>query len=121
MVAENGAGVNWRGAVIDSLAKDLRRAFPGVGGFSALNLRDTKRFYAEYANPQFGDKLSPNCTTNPIGVAEYQLTGRLPNELQGKSPSALELSAAVLPAKTRANDTQLDPTQLACVVNPMVG
>lgn len=34
---------------------------------------------------------------NPIGVAEYQLTRKLPRELKGKLPSEKELRAALLP------------------------
>jgi hypothetical protein len=41
--------------------------------------------------------------TNPIGVAEYQLTGKLPKELRGKLPSERELRAALLPGKTKAD------------------
>ena len=37
--------------------------------------------------------------TNPIGVAEYQLTDKLPKEFQGKLPSASELRMALLPEK----------------------
>ncbi|MGE3801809.1 MAG: PDDEXK nuclease domain-containing protein [Candidatus Kapaibacterium sp.] len=33
--------------------------------------------------------------TNPIGVAEYQLKSELPNELQGKLPTAGELTKAL--------------------------
>jgi hypothetical protein len=32
------------------VSADLRRAFPGMTGFSPRNLRDTKRFYLAYAN-----------------------------------------------------------------------
>jgi len=39
---------------------------------------------------------------NPIGVAEYQLTKRLPRELKGKLPSERELKTALLSA-TRKN------------------
>jgi len=38
--------------------------------------------------------------SNPIGVAEYQLTAKLPKELRGKLPSERELRAALLPGKT---------------------
>ena len=43
--------------------------------------------------------------TNPIGVAEYQLMPTLPQDLQGKVPSAKELGAAIgLPAKDTGKD-----------------
>ena len=41
--------------------------------------------------------------TNPIGVAEYQLSSTLPKDLEGKLPSAQELSEAIgLPVKSTA-------------------
>jgi len=36
---------------------------------------------------------------NPIGVAEYQLSDKLPKELKGKLPSERELRKALLPAR----------------------
>ncbi len=39
--------------------------------------------------------------TNPIGVAEYRLTEKLPKELKGKLPSERELRAALLPGTTK--------------------
>lgn len=39
--------------------------------------------------------------TNPIGVAEYQLTEKLPKEMKGKLPSERELRIALLPGATK--------------------
>ncbi len=41
--------------------------------------------------------------TNPIGVAQYRLTDRLPKELKGRLPSERELRGALLPDKTKAD------------------
>ena len=38
----------WGKAVVESLAKDLQKEFPGVQGFSAQNLWYMRQFYAEY-------------------------------------------------------------------------
>lgn len=45
-------------------------------------------------------EFSLKTKTNPIGVAEYQLTDKLPKEFQGKLPSASELRMALLPDKS---------------------
>lgn len=41
---------------VENLAKDLRAEFPGVGGFSADNLRRINNFYEAYAKDE---KLAP--------------------------------------------------------------
>lgn len=46
-------------------------------------------------------EFSLKSKTNPIGVAEHELTGKLPKELRGKLPSERELRAALLPPKTK--------------------
>ncbi len=48
-------------------------------------------------------EFSLKTKSNPIGVAEYQLTENLPKELRGKLPSANELRMALLPDATRSN------------------
>ncbi|MBS1222853.1 MAG: hypothetical protein H6R24_2526 [Proteobacteria bacterium] len=42
--------------MVAQLAKDLRREFPGVSGFSASNLWRMKAFYQAYAQ---SEKLAP--------------------------------------------------------------
>lgn len=62
--------------VVERLAADLQRAFPGVGGFSPLNVWRMRAFYAAYAGvseilsppvTESGDagKLSPTVTDSP--------------------------------------------------------
>lgn len=46
----------WGSAVVEQLAKDLQTEFPGVKGFSRINLWRMKRFYDTYAQNK---KLSP--------------------------------------------------------------
>ncbi|MGH7846551.1 MAG: DUF1016 N-terminal domain-containing protein [Candidatus Binatia bacterium] len=40
-------------SVVEALAKDLQKAFPGTSGFSARNLWDMRRFYSTYSDAQF--------------------------------------------------------------------
>ncbi len=50
-IAEKQRALGWGEAVVEVLAKDLRRAFPGMGGFSAVNLWRMRRFFAEHTSP----------------------------------------------------------------------
>jgi predicted nuclease of restriction endonuclease-like (RecB) superfamily len=48
MIVERQAGKTWGKAVVQQLAGDLQREFPGVGGFSASNLWRMKGFVETY-------------------------------------------------------------------------
>jgi len=46
----------WGKSVVEVLAKELQKEFPGVKGFSARNLWFMRQFYVEYAG---NEKLKP--------------------------------------------------------------
>ena len=46
----------WGKSVVETLARDLQREFPGISGFSAQNLWRMKQFHEAYAG---NEKLSP--------------------------------------------------------------
>jgi len=52
-INEKQEKLGWGNSVVEVLAADLRREFPGVSGYSARNLWDMRRFFATYANPEF--------------------------------------------------------------------
>lgn len=114
-ILQRQAAQGWGAKVIDRLAHDLRTAFPGMKGFSRANLMYMRAFaqawpageivqqavgqlpwghlllcksknkvVAEYA---LGDK------SQPMGVAEYQLTDSLPAELQTSLPSIEQIES----------------------------
>ena len=56
MIVERQAGKTWGKAIVQQLAGDLQREFPGVGGFSASNLWRMKGFFETYQEIQ---KLAP--------------------------------------------------------------
>jgi len=49
-ILEKQQVLSWGESVVEMVSADLRRAFPGMTGFSPRNLRDTKRFYLAYAD-----------------------------------------------------------------------
>src|SRR5438128_1897675 len=56
LISDRQEGPTWGRSVVEDLARDLRKAFPGISGFSASNLWRIKQFYESYA----GDaKLAP--------------------------------------------------------------
>jgi predicted nuclease of restriction endonuclease-like (RecB) superfamily len=56
MIAERQETSGWGRSVVENLSKDLRREFPGVGGFSVQNLWYMRQFYQEYSGHE---KLQP--------------------------------------------------------------
>ncbi len=50
-IAERQERAGWGDAVIDRLASDLRRAFPGSHGFSRTNLFNMRQLYLAYGGP----------------------------------------------------------------------
>jgi predicted nuclease of restriction endonuclease-like (RecB) superfamily len=51
-ILERQEKLGWGQSVVEMLAHDLQKAFPGISGFSARNLWDMRRFYAVYSDPQ---------------------------------------------------------------------
>lgn len=57
-IAEAQAKFHWGRSVVEQLGKDLRRDFSGTShGFSARNLCEMRRFYLEYKNQAFLQRL----------------------------------------------------------------
>lgn len=50
-IVEKQEQLGWGDAIVETLARDLQRAFPGRSGFSARNLWDMRRFFEAYRSP----------------------------------------------------------------------
>ena len=48
-IVEQQSKEGWGKGVVDRLAGDLQKAFPGIGGFSASNVSRMRAFYMAYA------------------------------------------------------------------------
>ncbi len=53
----------WGARVIDQLADEIQRAFPGVGGFSRTNIYRMRAFYLAYPALQVAEAIVPQ----PVG------------------------------------------------------
>ena len=56
LIIKRQAGETWGKSVVDNLAHDLQKEFPGISGFSASNLWRMRVFYETYAA---NEKLAP--------------------------------------------------------------
>jgi predicted nuclease of restriction endonuclease-like (RecB) superfamily len=52
MIVERQQSNTWGKGIVDNLAGDLRKEFPGVNGFSAANLWRMKNFYEAYGGDE---------------------------------------------------------------------
>src|SRR6266404_261592 len=48
MIAARQKGESWGQAIVETLAADLRKEFPGIQGFSARNIWYMRTFYLTY-------------------------------------------------------------------------
>jgi predicted nuclease of restriction endonuclease-like (RecB) superfamily len=78
MIAEWQKDHGWGKSVVESLARDLRLEFPGMGGFSVQNLWYMRQFYLSYSG---SSKLQP--LVKEISWSKHLLImGRCKNDLK---------------------------------------
>ncbi|MGC8927947.1 MAG: DUF1016 N-terminal domain-containing protein [Myxococcota bacterium] len=114
MIVEQQKKYSWGKSIVENLAKDLQKEFPGIQGFSAANLWRTRNFYLAYRG---NTKLAPlvreiswsknkdkdrtiveyvlKDTSKPIGVAIYKITSKLPRNLQKQLPSPEQITKLI--------------------------
>ena len=56
-IREKQAAQGWGDAVVERLSNDLKRAFPGTTGFSAINLWRMRQLHETYMSPDFLSQL----------------------------------------------------------------
>ena len=57
-IVERQETLGWGESVVEMLAKDLQKAFPGMRGFSKANLWAMRRFYLEYGRDPILQQLA---------------------------------------------------------------
>ncbi|MBN1662497.1 MAG: DUF1016 family protein [Deltaproteobacteria bacterium] len=77
MIVERQEKEGWGKSVVEKLAADLQKEFPGIQGFSAQNLWRMKQFYQAYAG---NEKLSP--LVREIGWTHNIIILQCKNDLQ---------------------------------------
>ena len=63
-IEEKQENAKWGSGFINQLSKDLKAAFPEIGGFSASNLRYCSLFYSFYKNASICAQLVRELETN---------------------------------------------------------
>ena len=103
-IVEKQRAQGWGESVVERVAADLRRTFPGMTGFSARNIWDMKRLYIAYSEPQFLQqvvaelKRSPTLTHFlPQAVAEIRGPEILEQTVQGSPPQEFNELLALVP------------------------
>jgi len=69
-IVEKQASHAWGDSVVEMVAADLRRAFPGMRGFSADNVWRMRQFYSQYTVPEFLEQAVPEIAGSPDRLLE---------------------------------------------------
>ena len=74
-IVERQRAEGWGKSVVERLAADLQREFPGVGGFSAANIWRMRAFYLAYTNEVLA-RAARESNSQKLAQAARELAGR---------------------------------------------
>ncbi len=80
-IVEREAHAQWGSGFIDAFSKDLRQAFPDIGGFSSKNLRYCRAFFRFYCAPAIWQQAVAKLAETPwpgVDRALAEQLGQLP-------------------------------------------
>ena len=78
-IVDRESHAEWGSGFIDAFSRDLRQAFPEVGGFSAKNLRYCRAFFRFYCDPAIWQQAVAKLRESPWAGTENQLAALLTN------------------------------------------
>ena len=70
----------WGKSVVDRLAGDLQKAFPGMGGFSASNVSRMRAFYRAYRDVENSAQPVPKLKGKKLAQPVPKLADEVPPE-----------------------------------------
>ncbi|MQM32927.1 MAG: hypothetical protein CRU72_00350 [Candidatus Accumulibacter phosphatis] len=76
-IADREAHAQWGSGFIDAFSRDLRQAFPEIGGFSSKNLRYCRAFFRFYCDPAIWQQAVAKLRETPWAGSESQLSASL--------------------------------------------
>ena len=90
-IVEKQKTLGWGDSVVEMVAADLRRAFPGMRGFSANNLWLMRQFFTEYSASGFLEHLVQETAKEKRRLLGQPVPELLPNDHASKpsQPSAI--------------------------------
>lgn len=103
-IVERQEKLGWGQSVVEMLSRDLQKAFPGLTGFSVVNLWRMRQFYAEHSTETFLAQVARELKTSAYTSQKTIL-----------SQAARELRPALPKKKQRVNLSQVVRDLLAAV------
>ena len=73
MLSEKIFAQNWGAKVIKNISNDIQQAFPGIKGYSPMNLKNMRRFYDSYNFLIIGEEISYTNTKEQMKQREKQM------------------------------------------------
>lgn len=93
-IVEKQQTARWGDAVVERLASDLRAEFPDIRGLSGRNLREMKRFWLAYSDPEFWQQAVAKLSETE---AETQFWQQLVAKMASPTTAAREILAQPVP------------------------
>ena len=85
-IVEKQQTFGWGDAVVEMVAADLRRAFPGMHGFSADSVWRMRQFFLEYMDSGFLEQLVPESRNPPGARGKHPILAQVVRELMVTVP-----------------------------------
>ena len=90
-IVEKQRSLGWGESVVETIAKDLRAAFPGMRGFSANNLWLMRQFHSEYSEASFLEQLVQEMKSSPLAFLQQPVA-----EMQTSEPTGIGTPSSIL-------------------------
>lgn len=85
-ISEKQKILGWGNAVVKMIATDLKRSFPGTGGFSPQNVWRMLQFYRYYSDPSFLSQLVRESKIKGFSTSNTKKLSQLVRELLAQVP-----------------------------------
>ncbi|MBL9210483.1 MAG: DUF1016 family protein, partial [Opitutaceae bacterium] len=97
-LVEKQKALGWGDSIVEQLARDLQKEFPGVTGFSSFNLWRMRQLYLEHSSEEFLAQLVPELSRSKQASSTPKILSQFVTDLAGRdltSASAPILAQAV--------------------------
>jgi hypothetical protein len=105
-IVEKQQTLGWGESVVEMVSADLKRAFPGMSGFSSRNVWYMRRFYEAYTDSEFLAQAARDIERGERHSILPQAVADLAGRTKAGEVAIGRQAVAELPGKTKADNTE---------------